>query len=404
MQPHPRGFILIIASMMLTTLLVIGSYIITIANTESTIAHSQMTATKTYYAAESGIYEMLWKLENDQTLRGAFIAGELSQATVINRSSVFGNTAAGYMVNVSSTAPAEAVIIATSTHDLFSNQSQRVVKVSIVRATGTSTEWELSGYAGGRGSNQNGNLTLDGSGLVATFNGGQIHANQNLKLQKGEVVFNDAIVSASNNIIVNSGATLTLNSSTQSSPTSSIDMPQIDFDSSDPSSWRNRATLVLDADDFEDLPDGTTLNGIIYVTDDAEWVNKNLTVQGTLVFENDFEVRLTTSGKTLTINFDPVYGGGILTKEDFELTLRNGGIANIQGLIYASQGLAIELQSPGASIFTLEGSLVGLDTILERKSGTITINYVANYVNPVLDPELNTTSPLIQIDHWEERY
>src|SRR3989338_6830139 len=228
------GFVLVLSVLILTALLLSGSYLITISGTERKIADAQATATKNYCLAEAGVNEMIWDIKNQPLVSSGFLAGTLDSSFDITRSSIFDDSNAAYHVSVTSYAPAEAEIIATSTYQIGSSLSQRVVKAYVVKATGSGTEWEFSSFAGGRGSQQNGNFTFTGSGIVLTANGGRLHANQVFKVQGAEVVVNDGIVSASNNINVISGGRLTLNgTSYQSAPTTTIDMLQIDFDSTD---------------------------------------------------------------------------------------------------------------------------------------------------------------------------
>ncbi|HLC89635.1 MAG TPA: hypothetical protein VJG65_01605 [Patescibacteria group bacterium] len=399
-----QGFVLIVSVLILTALLMTGSYLLSLTNSENKISIVQSLATKNYYLAEAGINEMIWKIQNDQATKNAFIAGALTSAYDINRTNIFGGNNASYLVRAESTATAEAWIIATSTYQISGTISQRVVKSYITRPTGSGSEWEFASFAGGRGSQQNGNFTFTGSGIILTANGGRLHANQLFKVQGAgtEVVVNDGVVSASNNILVVSGAILTLNgTSYQDAPTTTIDMLQIDFDSADSNSWKNRAIAsgtVYTKTQFKNLPNNTTLNGIIYVTGEAEIIGKNFTINGVLVA--DEEIEITLSGKTLTVTADPVYGGGLLSKDDVEFTT-SGGTVSVDGLIYAADDL--EITSSGTN-FTVNGSLTGFDARITSSGGSIILNFVPENFLPVIDPSYNTTAPIIQIDHWEEQY
>ena len=59
-----RGFVLILSVLILTTLLMVGSYLIASSTSENKIAQAQALATKNYYLAESGVNEMIWKIQN----------------------------------------------------------------------------------------------------------------------------------------------------------------------------------------------------------------------------------------------------------------------------------------------------------------------------------------------------
>ena len=392
------GFILITSVLTMAVLLMVGSYLISSSTAETKITRANFLATKNYYLAETGINEMIWKIQNDVTTRNAFLDGTLSSSHDIIRTNAFGDSNAGYQVAAISTATAEAQIISTSTYMIGDTDSQRVVKSYVSRATGSGTEWEFSTFAGGRGSQQNGNFTFKGSGITLIANGGRLHANQEFKVQGTEIVINDGVVSSSNVINVVAGGRLTLNNSYQDVPTTTIDMLQIDFDSSDPNSWKNRATVTYNENDFENLPSGTILDGIIYVTGEAKIENKNFTINGVLVAEEDIEIEL--SGNTFTVNSHATYGGGILSKEDISINT-SGGTVTINGLIYAADNLDID--SSGTD-FIINGSIAGFDAEITANSSSIILNYVPETLQPVIDPIFNPSSPLIQIDHWEEQY
>lgn len=393
-----KGFVLIISVLILTALLVSGSYIVAIASSENKIAKAQSIATKNYYLAETGISEMIWKIQNDSSTRDAFIAGTLNSSYDINKTNVFGDIKANYQVSARNTATGEAWISATSTYDIADNVSQRVVKSYIARPTGSGTDWEFATFAGGRGGQQNGNFTFKGAGVVLTANGGRLHANQVFKIQGAEIVVNDGAVTASNVINVVAGGTLTLNNSYQDAPTSTVDMLQIDFDSANPNSWKNRATQTYTRNQFRNLSNNTTLNGIIYVTGDAEIIGKNFIINGVLVAEGEIEI--TIAGQTIAVNSDASYGGGLLSKEDVDITSA-GGTISIEGLVYAADDL--DITSAGTN-FIIDGGLAGFDAEITASGGSIVLNYVPENFQEVINPIYNPGSPLIQIDHWEEQY
>src|SRR3989338_293304 len=188
-----KGFVLILSVLILTTLLMVGSYLIASATSENKIAQAQALATKNYYLAESGVNEMIWKIQNDAVTGQAFLSGSLNASHDLNRSNVFGDSNASYQVSARNTVDTEAWIIATSTYQIGNNVSQRVVKSYVTQATGSGAEWNFSSFAGGRGSQQNGNFRFDGAGVVLTANGGRLHANQEFKVQGQtvEVIVND---------------------------------------------------------------------------------------------------------------------------------------------------------------------------------------------------------------------
>lgn len=392
------GFVLILSVLILGVTLMTGAFIINNSNTERKIASAQHTATKNYYLAEAGISNMIWKLQNDSNYEADFIAGLLDTNSAITQTNVFGDTNAQYVVTAYSTAPGEAQVIATSTYALGNQTSQRVIKAYLTRPDNATAEWEYSTFAGGRGSQQNGNFTFTGSGILMTANGGRLHANQVVKVQKGELVINDGAVTSGNVIDIVAGGSLTLNNSYQDAPTSTVDMLQIDFDSDDSNSWKNRATATYSENTFKNLPNNTILNGIIFVEGDAKIIGKNMTINGVLVAEEDIDITL--SGQTLTVNADETYGGGLLAKDDLDFVV-SGATLTLDGLLYGGDDLSI---TSSGSNFTINGSMTAFDAKITASGGGITLNYSPENFSPVIDPIVNPEAPLLQVDHWEELY
>lgn len=162
-----NGFILITTVLILTTLLVAGTYLITISNLEYKITKSQLAVTKNYYLAEAGANEMIWKIKNDSATSQAFFNGTLGSSYDITRTNVFGDSDANYQVTAISLDSASAQIIATSTYQLTDGESQRVVKVDVNTGVGVNFSYGVQVGEGGvsmRNSSQIvGNIFSNGS-------------------------------------------------------------------------------------------------------------------------------------------------------------------------------------------------------------------------------------------------
>ena len=398
-KKNQSGFVLITSVMVLMAMLLVGTYLISSAGSENRISQAQTIATKDYYLAETGINEMLWKIQNNAATKENFLNGTLSSGDDIIRSNVLGDNKASYAVRAINTTSSEAWIVATATYQLSDHVSQRVVKSYISKATNNYTNpWPFATFSGGRGGQQNGNFNFTGSGVVFVSNGGRLHSNQVFKVQKAEIQVNDGAVSSSNVINQVAGGKITLNNSYISVPTSTVDMLQIDFDSDDPNSWKNRATASYTAGQFNALPSGTTLNGIIYVTGNAAITGKVMTINGVLVTSNSFS--LTNSGQNFIVNYNSNYGGGILSKGNVNLTT-SGGTVLVNGLIYS--GSTLNITSSGTN-FIINGAVAGFDSNITASGGAITLNYTPGNIAPVTDPNFNPNAPLIIITHWEEEY
>ena len=64
-----RGIELIITILLMTVILFLAAYLLDAALIENRIALSQSWGAKTYYLAEAGIQEMVWKLKNDSAYK-----------------------------------------------------------------------------------------------------------------------------------------------------------------------------------------------------------------------------------------------------------------------------------------------------------------------------------------------
>ncbi|MFH1866615.1 MAG: hypothetical protein ABIJ81_00835 [Patescibacteria group bacterium] len=391
------GYVLVAVSLITTGLLFLAGFFLEQSTSEIKISKSENLATKTYYLAEAGAHEAIYKFKNDADWRAKFLSGTLVDET-LTRSSVFDYSDA-YTISATSVDASLADVTITATYDLGGQQTKRVIKTRLARANNSASSWEQSVFGGGTGGQQNGYITIERN---CTVNGGTLHANQNFKVTShSTLTVNDAALSSSNNIIINNQSSIILNNSTQTERTPSIGMPIIDFDSNSPTSLKNRADQVYSATDFTNLPEGTILDGITFVTGSANWQDKNLTINGVLAASDDIEIEL-SAGKTVAINSSS-YGSGILGKDDVEIELNDASLI-LNGLLYATEQL--EVETLGNANFTLIGGAIGWHLKIEGvDTGICSITYDGNLAYQPLDPVLNgSQSPIIDINHWEEQY
>jgi hypothetical protein len=196
-------------------------------------------------------------------------------------------------------------------------------------------------------------------------------------------------------------------------PVETIDMPADDFESDDPNSYKNIADIVYSEADFENLMENNqnlTLNDpITYVEGDVDARGgQNLTINGLLVVERDFELgrKYCWSGvwrcgrSSLTVNNTVGQPSGILAKRKVQFELWSGDI-NIDGVVYANDQLDI-LNFPSGFSFNANGGLIGRKLTITSVWQPINITYN----NQILTDTLGTTefSPVITVEHWEEEY
>ncbi|MFH1111581.1 MAG: hypothetical protein V1712_00735 [Patescibacteria group bacterium] len=392
------GFILILVVTVTTALLFLAGYFLEQSTSEIKISKSEDAATKSYYLAEAGVNEAIYKLKNDSNWRVKFLTGTLANET-FTRSNVFDNQGS-YTITATSLTDALADITATAAYSLGSQQAKRVIKTRLAKATNSAFSWSQSFYAGGRGGQQNGNLTIERN---CSVNGGTLHANQNLKVTShADFTVNNTQVTSSNNIIVNAGANLILNNSTREEGLPMVPMPQVDFDSVSLTSYKNRADQTYTAAQFAALPSGTVLSGITFVSGNAVWTNKNLTINGLLVASGNITINL-EDDKILTIN-SHASGSGILSKVGIIIDAEENAQLNINGLLYATNVFTMIFEDNAN--FTVTGGIIGWHVTLNGDdTGVCDITYDESLMLTPLDPVYNSgDSPIIEVNHWEEQY
>lgn len=392
------GFVLIVVTVVLAALLFLGSYFLEQSTAEIRISGSENAASKAYYLAEAGANEAIYKFKNDSAWKTKFLNGTLANDTV-TRSAVF-DANGGYTISATSAGDALADIVVTATYNVGGQQAKRVIKSRFTRATNPADTWGQSMYGGDTSTQQNGNVTVS---RTCTVTGGTLQANQNFKVTNhATLTVNSAKVQANNNIIVNGGGSLALNDSTQTEHVPTVGMPQLDFDSSSGTSLKNRADQTYTAAAFAALPSGTTLNGVTYVTGNATWTNKNLTVNGILAASGDITLSL-SSAYSVTIN-SASGGSGLLGKNNINATVTDANL-NINGLVYAVKDLVIIAKSNPT--LAVQGGILGFHLQVgdNDNTGSCTITYDQALASGPLDPVYNgSESPIIEVNHWEEEY
>jgi hypothetical protein len=142
-----KGIISVIALSTLGILILLGVYFLSFTLTESKISTSHEISTQTYYLAEAGINEAIWKLKHDPAWKECFVSSDSeygcdcdnwSTSTVINTDSLLPNSSVS--LSIENSECGRGNIAATSTIILPSGKtSQRVIDVEIFKALATLT-------------------------------------------------------------------------------------------------------------------------------------------------------------------------------------------------------------------------------------------------------------------------
>jgi len=444
-----KGIVIIIAFAVLGVLVLLSIYFISFAITESKISESHKIATRTYYLAEAGINEAIWKLKNDDVWKNNFIDENLNpdpQGKYWSDSFIAGSVLGGsYTVTIQNSACAMGEITSTATFET----AQRVVKTKVFKGQISPLEDYII-FTGGPSEN----IYISSTNPLNIHNG-SLFSNNNINIKDLSVVNVDNLALAHNNINVSFLSQLNAANGRCAKGECSVNcpdymegcsecppaqkpMPSIDFDSSDPNSYLEMAkndncssvrtdgktNCVFTPGEFENLmwpnPDLTLpADTVIYVTGDVNIrADQILRLEGVLVADRDINLGKDyywTSKKPpyLRLGFSQLIidrpgspeenkPAGILTKRKI-----NGGgwfgfgveSLDVHGLVYA--GDEMSFSSVGASMtinggiavrkFTLSSMWYGVDIWLD--SDVIADTFKSS-----------AYSPVITIDHWEETY
>lgn len=447
-----KGGILIISILVLGLMLFLGAYFISFGLTGSKMAQSHKAATQTYYLAEAGVGETIFKLKTDPTWKSAFE----TQPTVEDPTCSFWSIPpyqrtgdlfenGSYTVTVTNLGCAKAELASVATIQLGEGKtSQRIVKAKVFKAIGNPVS-DFNVFTGGSSEN----IEIKFTDPLNIHNG-NIFSNSKIKLRYWSRVVVDNKALAGNNILLSENSQLIATScaanmcdsgcaTSTECPPEQVSMPPLDFDSDDPGSFLSRAknsdcslirtdgkiNCVFTPEEFEklmwqnypalSLPTST----ITYVTGDVNIrASQQLTVNGVLVADRDFSLGedfcwtrpdppfLWCGSAQLTVKRpgspEDNLSSGILAKRK----INAGGwlgigvkALDITGLIYAGDEMRLSAVAAPIEIhggiavrkFTLSSMWEGVDIHLD--SDVI----IDTFGSP-------TYSPMVVVDHWEEEY
>lgn len=401
------GFILVTALFVMLLLLSLALYATSFTMTEMRISDSQKISVQTYYLAESGIAEAIWKIKNDPTWKTAFETNPTWTLDYTRDSALYPN--GSYRIQIQNTANAKGEITVTANLDLGLVNSQRIVKTSIYKALGESVIGANAEYA-------DGNIDMSGSNLRVL--GGGLFSSNNIIINFWSLIDVDKNISAIGNINVNNSSSFKASSTFASNyppAPAPIAMPAISFDSAnDPESYKNRASHIYTASQFSDLlwtnrGQTLTLDGINYVTGDVTIKGDiDLIINGSLVADGNITLGQNThlccwgsncGQADVTINrTSSTTPSGLLSKGRIDLETCLNSL-NATGLVYANDKINI-LSLPSA--INITGGLITRKITLTSLWRGINLIYDNSVISYTLgDPQF---SPIVTVEHWEEEY
>gem|GEM_PF-444111 len=401
-EENNKGVAILITILLMSLILFLSLYFLSLSLTEKRISHSQAWGAKTYYLAEAGINEMIWKLKNDVTYENNFETNP-SWTAEFTRDNPFGAGSGSYTVSIANSDLATGEIVSTGSIDMGNDKvSQRVVKISIYKAIAGGLEGDLAVF---------GNHDININHSNVNFYDGNTYVDHDVDVGGVSEVFFEHDLMAKHSFDVSIEASVTV-AGDIIIPCDDINISAIDFNSSDPNSYKNKADIVYDDDDFEDL---MWANQTLTLNNDITYVDKDvflrgaqtLIINGILVVEHDFKIggnecwNGRCGNSILTINNTPGKPAGILAKHDIDFRQYTGNV-NINGLLYASHDVAIDNLATGDD-FNVNGAIVaGHDSNFFSTPRIVNI-----YYNTETFPGIFSSadfSPIITVEHWEEEY
>ena len=397
---NQRGVVLI--SVMLTLVLIgaLAAFFIGIMISEFKISTSNRSGIVSFYVAESGIQEAIFRVKNDPTIREDFDNGTINYNFSRNPF-IIANTS--YTVNILAIVPGEAEITAIGRYQSGFFNSQRIVKTRIVTGIAQPPDWQNALY-GAR------NVDISGSEIRID---GDIYAARGVNIWSRSLVDVIGDIYAMQDIRVWGSSILNVSGEKRADnfpppPDITIEMPMIDFDSTDPNSLYNQATQIYTQQQFSNLLSNgpnLTLNGIIYVTGNIDIKETRVTINGALIADGNVKIGMVSPKKgepdpSLTIA-SPGEGqiSGLLAKSKIEIGVHAKGIY-IDGLVYS---LAETKFFNFIDTAIINGGIIGGEIAITNCAGAnFEINYNPNYIRSLI--EINQASPPVEIEHWEESY
>lgn len=407
-----KGFALISVVLILGVFLLVGVAFFTLVNFENKISSSQESTFETYYLAEAGINEVIYKLRNDADWRQDLEDGTLDR-TLIRDGGLVGE--GSYEVTIISTDEGEAEAVSIGKLDTQGTITQRVVKTKILRATNPNPLPDITSFS-------DGDINLHSSQV--TVHSGHWFSNDDIDLSAwSNLDINDGKAMASDIIDVSAWASLFASEGCEANncpagcascdpAPAPVDIPMLDFDSSDENSYKSKANVIYTEDEFEDLLDDNYPlvldHDVTYIEGDVRIERDHrLVLSGLLVADGNIVIGkgggIQSDNPCIEINHIVGKGSGLISKGSIEfLILPWTGDVNIEGVLYAVDSVLIKNLGFGRE-FNLVGSVIARQIDFYNFWGDIYLSYDEDtQVKSLFGPPAD--APVVTIEHWEEEY
>lgn len=452
-----KGAIIIIVFAVFGILLVMGAYFLNFIIAESRLSKSQRIGAQTYYLAEAGVNEVIWRLKHNNDWKQNFIQPPYCENFERELSREF--SGGQYTVSIKNYACGRGEIISIATLPFGSGKTaQRKVKVLVSRAFDSPTEYS-SLFTDGPSENMtihNTNLNVS-KGNIYSNSKIDIVGSSRVTVEKKALAIQDlsypqgslsSLANCARNECNPDSATceypLRVQGGKTGCPPDQSTLPAVDFDSSSPNSFKSRAQAfqnlgqcsvlcngnqcgnkcIYSSTEFENLlwqvgQGGTlTINSkITYVTGPIELRGgRNLIINGSLIADGKIDIGVvnkwrnnTGSNRIKITRPSSSSSSGLLSKQKIEIGQYSSFLESldIEGVIYTNQNIGISGIS--ASAVDIKGGVIArkidlnnlfqINILFDNEVILYGLGYVIDgfYIPP-------EDSPVITIDHWEEQY
>lgn len=409
-----KGVAIIMAILLMSLVMFMAIYFLSFSLTENNISHSQAWGVKTYYLAEAGIAEMVWRLKNDETYKTSFETDPGWNENFV-RNDPFGPGSGSYDVTVSNSDLARGEIVAIGSIDISGATSQRIVKTYVYKALNSSSTADIASSS--VLTDNQADISLSRVNII----NGSVHSNNDINVNGISTVNVDEDVRAVNEFdksllsTVNVGGNIMDNVSYPPPPTS-IPMPPVSFDEpTDPNSLKNQATRIFTEAEFTAYINTTTnpltINyPITYVTGDVVFEgDPDIILNGLLVADGSITIGMVrwiffvpyckdNEYTSFTINGSPGNPTGLISKDDINFELCTSG-TDVEGVLYAADEIMV---MDFADNVDMEGSVIARNLNIISIWQPIDIIFNDTIFSDTL--EETEFSPVITVEHWEEEY
>lgn len=418
---NKKGYVTIVV-LILMMVLISASYLYADAvYSEMGIARNNKGASIAFSLAEGGIQEAINRIQYDPVATNSFLHTTNGLISFSHDPALINNGA--YSVTIQNTGLGVASINAVGSYRMGLKTARREIQASIARATDLTYTDDGAMYTTSAGGESTGDIELTSATVIvydgAITSGRDSKVSQtNLTIEKSFKVERNLTTPGStlncNCLIEDDGDPLTAqcsdNPGCSFTPTSGGEMPMIDFDSDSSGSYKSLAESLnqyyeTDNDFFTatGFTAGTTktLDGVVYIDGPLTLEdNRTLIMNGVLAASGTIKVGKTSGGTasqgTITITSPgDNQPSGVISQHD--IVINNKGNLAGKGLIYS--GTKVDIGASNTNV-ELEGGILSRRIVVNSR--TIVIHFNADVINWTLDSP--NTTPVIEINHWEEEY